>query len=248
MRDALALLADSDDFRVRALTDAEPLGCLGPFAVVDVILGTEAAVAALREQTGYYEMVRKVAEESARATPLPAPAENRVPRTEPAPLAVSASPQTPAPALAPAAGRGRAKAVNEKIAPHKRRSSEVAPDAQAEPSLPSTAFLPKRNLPAPRGRFTTLDPSRSPFESLFQAEGKEIVRGLIAQVSHRVDLLRALELSYVAKRGQTLRVGDVEDLIEHHEPSSLSRRSAKACWALDHPEGVARRAAHSAWR
>ena len=50
VRDALALLDDDDDTRVRQLTDAEPTARLGPFAVVDVILGTKTSVAAERRK------------------------------------------------------------------------------------------------------------------------------------------------------------------------------------------------------
>jgi hypothetical protein len=84
-------------------------------------------------------------------------------------------------------------------------------------TLPGTAFLPKRNLPAPRGRFTTVDPSRASFESLFRPDGKATVTDLIEQVPHRVALLRTLEQGYVGKRGEALTVGDVEDLLEAHE-------------------------------
>ena len=64
VRDALAMLEDADDLRVRELTDAEPTARLGPFALVDVVRGTRATVAAEREHSGYYDEIRKVARES----------------------------------------------------------------------------------------------------------------------------------------------------------------------------------------
>lgn len=220
VREALALLEDSDDFRVKALADAEPMGCLGPFAIVDIILGTEANVAELREKTGYYEMVRKVSDEAARLAPHPAAsADSTLPAAPPLPSSalVADLPPAPAPAASPPPRSSLKKSVKERIAPHKREAAQSAAGAQVPPSLPSTAFLPKRILPAPRGRFTTLASSRSQFDSLFEPQSKEIVEGFIAQVPHRVGLLRTLEQSYLAQRGQTLSVGDVEDLLEHHE-------------------------------
>ncbi|NPC87307.1 hypothetical protein HPC49_55175, partial [Pyxidicoccus fallax] len=56
VREALALLAEDDDFRVRALTDGEPEASpLGPFAVVDVLRGTAPSLAAQRQACGFYD-------------------------------------------------------------------------------------------------------------------------------------------------------------------------------------------------
>lgn len=209
VRDALALLSDDDDFRVQALADSEPTSRLGPFAVVDLILGTDEAVAAQREETGYYDMVRKVAEENAKVAPPPAP--------PPLPLA-SAPRVVPARASPPREEKKRKKAltVSEKIAPKKRKAGEPVSERPAPP-LPGTAFLPKRNLPLPRGRFTTIDPTRAALETLFRPAGKPTLETLVDQLPHRVALLRALEQGYIGKRGKPLSIGDVEDLLEEHD-------------------------------
>lgn len=217
VRDALAMLEDADDARVRELTDAEPTAKLGPFALVDVVLGTKTSVAAEREQAGYYEEIRKVAREHPKklATPLPAltslPGKRAAPKAQPS---------------APRARKPKAQTLKEKIAPHKRRAGEFDRTAP-EPSLPGSSFLPKRNLPTPRGRFTTVDPSRASFEALFRPEARETVEALIAQVPHRVALLRTLEQGYVSKRNQTLSVGDVEDVLEEHDLFELIEKKER---------------------
>ena len=206
VRDALALLDEGDDSRVRALTDAEPTERLGPFAVVDVVLGTRASVAAEREKSGYYDEVRK------------ATRNHKPPARATLPVLTTSAPPSPRPSAPPGESKTkkpRGQTIKEKIAPHKRRVGEFdRPPIIAVPS--GSSFLPRRNLPAPRGRFTTVDPSRASFESLFRPDAKETVETLIAQVPHRVALLRTLEQGYVSKRGETLSVGDVEDVLEAH--------------------------------
>jgi hypothetical protein len=212
VRDALAMLEDADDARVRELTDAEPTAKLGPFALVDVVLGTKTSVAAERELAGYYDEIRKVAREHPKklATPLP------VLTTASLPSARGERPGRKPQPSPPRARKPKTQTLKEKIAPHKRRAGEFDRTAP-EPSLPGSSFLPKRNLPTPRGRFTTVDPSRASFEALFRPEARETVEALIAQVPHRVALLRTLEQGYVSKRNQALSVGDVEDVLEEHE-------------------------------
>lgn len=213
VRDALSLLSDDDDIRVREMTDAEPTARLGPFGLVDVILGTTVSLASEREQLGYYEQVRKAVQENARKFPLPAP-----------PVLTSAPPQRAEPPVAkPSSPRpsqikpSPKQSLKEKIAPQRRRPGEAEARPRLPAPLPGTAFLPKRNLPAPRGRFTTVDPSRANFESLFRPEGKDVIESLIEQVPHRVALLRTLEQGYIGRRGEALSVGDVEDVLEEHE-------------------------------
>ncbi len=238
VRDALALLEDADDARVRELTDAEPTARLGPFAVVDVILGTQTSVAAQREKSGYYDEVRKVTRTSTQRLPA---------RELPVLTALPPKPGAPRPkASAPRARKSKAQTLKEKIAPHKRRAGEFDRE-HIEPSRPGSSFLPKRNLPAPRGRFTTVDPTRASFESLFRPEGKEIVEALIAQVPHRVALLRTLEQGYLSKRGQTLSVGDVEDVLEAHELFELIEKKERegVLAALIDQKGSLGRAAHA---
>ena len=236
VRDALAMLEDTDDLRVRELTDTEPTARLGPFALVDVVRGTRTSVAAEREQSGYYDEIRKVARESKVSAPHDLPV-------------LTSSPRAKKPKAAPSAPRVRkpkAQTLKEKIAPHKRRVGEFD-RAPHEPSLPGSSFLPKRNLPAPRGRFTTVDPTRASFESLFRPEAKEAVEALIAQVPHRVALLRTLEQGYVSKRGLALSVGDVEDVLEEHELFELIEKKERdgVLTAVIDQKGSLSRAAHA---
>lgn len=237
VRDALALLEDDDDPRVRQLTDGEPTARLGPFAVVDVILGTTTRVAAEREQAGYYEEVRKATRDR---RPAKGPELKVLTGTKPA-----ISLPTPAPS-APRVKKARGLSLQEKIAPHKRRAGEFDREVHAIP-LPGTAFLPKRNLPAPRGRFITVDPSRASFETLFRPEGKETVAMLIEQVPHRIALLRTFEQGYVGKRDEALSVGDVEDVLEEHQLFELIEKKEREglLAALIDSKGSFSRASHA---
>ncbi len=237
VRDALALLADDDDPRVRQLTDGEPTARLGPFAVVDVILGTTTSVAAVREQTGYYEVVRKATRDR---RPAKGPELKVLTSSKPA-----SSLPTPAPS-APRVKKARGPSLQEKIAPHKRRAGEFDREVHAIP-LPGTAFLPKRNLPAPRGRFITVDPSRASFETLFRPEGRETVAMLIEQVPHRIALLRTFEQGYAGKRDEALSVGDVEDVLEEHQLFELIEKKEREglLAALIDSKGSFSRASHA---
>ncbi|HVG57849.1 MAG TPA: hypothetical protein VNA24_04795, partial [Hyalangium sp.] len=59
VREALALLSEDEDFRVRTLTDTEPeVSPLGPFAVVDMLRGTAPSLAAQRQACGYYAVAQ----------------------------------------------------------------------------------------------------------------------------------------------------------------------------------------------
>lgn len=70
VREALSCLSGEDDFRLRALAEGEPATSpLGPFAAVDVLLGTPAKVASVREETGYYQLVRELLAERERKVP-----------------------------------------------------------------------------------------------------------------------------------------------------------------------------------
>ncbi len=213
VRDALALLAEGDDARVRALTDAEPEARpLGPFAVIDLLAGTTAAVAAQRQEEGFYDRERRRA--AAHPSEAPAPRGPMPNLVSPPPRGrAEAQAQAPAP---PKARRARAQTVLQKIAPKKRKAGEGRSQPRPTAALPGSAFLPKRQLPAPRGRFTTVDPTRVGFESLFRPAGRATLAALLEQVPHRVALLRALEQGYTGRRGQALSIGDVEDLLEHH--------------------------------
>ena len=212
VRDALSLLDAAADDAVRTLADSEPKAKLGPFAVVDVVSGTDHTLAAERQASGYYEQRRKeVAEQVKSGAAIPV-LTTATPAERPAVVAV--------PEARP---KGKAKpsrgpTLKERVAPKKRAAGTPAPVRQALPrELPGTAFLPKRNLPLGRGRFTTIDPSRASIESLFRPDGKETLITLIDQVPHRVALLRTLEQGYAGRRGAKLEMADVEDLLEAHE-------------------------------
>ncbi|HZI05888.1 MAG TPA: hypothetical protein VEZ71_17795, partial [Archangium sp.] len=77
VREALALLSEDEDFRVRTLTDTEPQARpLGPFAVVDLLKGTAPELAAKRQECGYYAVVQELArvhEEKQPPAPAPSP-------------------------------------------------------------------------------------------------------------------------------------------------------------------------------
>lgn len=235
VRDALSLLAPADDARVRALADGEPATKpLGPFAVVDLLSGTDAATAAERQQAGYYDTGRRLG-----AAPEERPP---VPESEVAPAVVEQAkvvPEKPA--------RARRQSLRERVAPIKRKAGEKPVEARLVSPLPGTAFLPKRKLPTPRGRFTTIDPSRASVESLFKPAGRDTLATLIEQVPHRVALLRALEQGYVGRRGAPLTVGDVEDLLERHELfEGIQKKEREVVLAavLDE-KGAVGRAAHA---
>lgn len=244
VRDALALLGDDDDFRVRALTDADPPARpLGPFAVVDIIRGTEASVAAQREETGYYEVVRTLVEEKARSAPAEPPA------PEPERVVPFVAPQAPRPSELPAkAKRTKAESIADKIRPMRRSAGErVETPAPPPKALPGTAFLPKRNLPAPRGRFTQIDPERASYESLLRADARDTLAALVEQVPHRVALMRALDQGYAGRRGKPISLDDVENLLDRHElAATLARKERDTIIAaVLEQKGAAGRAAHA---
>ena len=73
VRDALSLLSEDEDFRVRTVTDAEPEARpLGPWAVIDILRGTTQSLAATRHQSGYYDLARELV--LLRESPAPADA------------------------------------------------------------------------------------------------------------------------------------------------------------------------------
>src|SRR5262250_2963001 len=95
IREALSTVSEADDFRVRAVTDAEPpVRPLGPFAVIDLARGTPADMAALRERSGYYGLVEELLalQDASLAAPAPEPA---LPPLATAPRAVAATPAVP---------------------------------------------------------------------------------------------------------------------------------------------------------
>jgi hypothetical protein len=197
VREALSTVSEADDFRVRAVTDAEPpVRPLGPFAVVDLARGTPAETAALRERSGYYALVEELLalQEAPRAAPAPA-----IPTTTATPRAIAATPAAP-PADAPAPPARRtaretpAPTVAERIAPRRRTAQAPA---------------------APRGRFTQVEVQRAPLESLEAPEGRVVLETLLAQHGHRFALLRALAHGYSGRRGDPSAL-ELDALLERH--------------------------------
>lgn len=214
VREALSLLSEADDFRVRALTDGEPESTpLGPFAVVDVIAGAAQTLASQRESTGYYELVQALAEERLKKAPIPSAPSRLPPAAEAAAWRESAG----QPAETPRPVKTKAKSIAEKIAPKKRVAGDEPATQQAEaPAVPSSAYLPKRALPAPRGRFTRVETARAAYGDLLAPAMKGQLDALIDQTSHRIQMRQALELGYAGQRG-VLSVQDVEEAVAHHK-------------------------------
>jgi hypothetical protein len=200
VREALSTVSEGDDFRVRAVTDAEPpVRPLGPFAVVDLARGTPAEIAALRERSGYYALAEELLalQDASLAAPVPAPA---VPSVAPTPPATAATPTTP-----PAAAR----------TPQVRRT------ARSETPAPTVAerIAPRGRVaqtpPVPRGRFTQVEVQRAPLESLEGADGRAVLETLLAQHGHRIPLLRALAQGYSGRRGEP-SAPELDALLERH--------------------------------
>ncbi|MBS1150792.1 MAG: hypothetical protein H6Q89_2490 [Myxococcaceae bacterium] len=220
VREALAVLSDDDDFRVKELTDAEPsVRPLGPFAVVDVVSGTAPAVAAQRELTGYYDLVRSMAAKTeAPARPSPPP---------PAPVRKGVKPK----AGAEVAREGRkqkkvAATIAQKIAPKKR-----LPAAAASLPPPAEVASPwkKRQLPTPRGKFTRIEAEASRFDELYRPAARDELLGLIAQTGNRISLRKTLERQYVVRRGVGPSPDDIDALLEHHKLSrAIARQEREA--------------------
>lgn len=219
VRDALSCVDESFDARLRALADTEPCASpLGPFAVVDVVRGAAQPQAAQREREGRYAEIRQGlramgAPEAPRAataaTSEPGPSSER----EPYERASTARPEPP-----PRVKRSKAELVKERIRPRRRAPGTHEP-AEPAPQVFGTAFLPRRNLPAPRGRFTRIDPQRAPFETLLRPESAELIESLVAQVPHRFALWRTLDQGYTGRKGHALSVDEVVAVLERHRLS-----------------------------
>ncbi|NBD11250.1 hypothetical protein [Corallococcus silvisoli] len=222
VREALSLLTEEEDFRVRALTDGEPEASpLGPFAVVDILRGVTPSLAAQRQQCGYYDVAQELAQVREEKTPPPAPA----PTTPTFALPTPAGDEVDAKAGRRKSAKAEAAAVQERIAPKKRAPDTAdgddaadAPEtaAQAAPSQDEEAprFL-KRELPRPRGRFTRVEAQRLSFFDLTRSEGKETLEAAIEATEHRYSLLRTLEHRYNGPRGELTQV-DMENALRQH--------------------------------
>ncbi|MBZ4329568.1 hypothetical protein [Corallococcus sp. AS-1-12] len=250
VREALALLTEEEDFRVRALTDGEPeTSPLGPFAVVDILRGVTPALAAQRQECGYYDVAQELAQVREEKTPPPAPA----PTAPVFALPTPPSEETDAKTGRRKSAKAEAAAVQERIAPKKRTTdaddADTAAPAQAPQAPPeeeAPRFL-KRELPRPRGRFTRVEAQRLSFFELTRAEGKETLEAAIEATEHRYSLLRTLEHRYNGPRGELTQV-DMENVLRQHgimetlearerhniETAYASQRGAagRVAWAL----------------
>lgn len=228
VREALALLSEEDDFRVRTLTDTEPeVSPLGPFGVVDILRGTPPALAAQRQACGYYEVAQELARVREEKTPAPAPVAPQVPSFAP-------PPPRPAPAESAAAepaGKGKAarqpaESVQERIAPRKRTGPALEAEEPAETD--SSRFL-KRDLPKPRGRYTQVAAPKGSYQTLVRTEGKDILETVLSQNEHRFALLKSLAEHYNGAKGE-LSLVDLESVLRSHE--LMDRLTAKERQAL----------------
>lgn len=221
VREALAVLGDDDDFRVKELTDGEPTARpLGPFAVVDVVNGTAPAIAAQREQTGYYELVRSLAaktEAPAKPSPPPAPPKRaRAPDPDPAPVE---------PTVREARKQKKAAAtVAARIAPKKRGD---VPARAAAPGPREVIGPRKRNLPAPRGKFTRIEAEAGRLSELERPAAKAELAELIAQTGNRISLRKRLEQQYAVRRGVPPSPEDVDALLARHSLTAVILRKER---------------------
>lgn len=207
VREALSALSPDDDFRVRALSEEgpSPEARWTPLAAVDLVRGTRPALVAQRLGCGYYDLARELI--AASDQPLSSPEE--------APMA----PEAPAPAAAPRVSRAKAKAeaLGARIAPRVRSAAEADPldgDLDAEQSETGSAALPRRDLPKPRGRFTSLPPSRASLQELSGREGRATLEALVEQHPHRFSLLRAVASQYSGPKGAEVSAAELEVLLD----------------------------------
>ncbi|MGZ6140277.1 MAG: hypothetical protein ACXWLA_06365, partial [Myxococcaceae bacterium] len=202
VRDALSTLLASDDFRVRAVTDAEPpVRRLGPFAVVDLARGTLPDTAGLRERSGYYALVEELLTlQDAQAVASPSPA------TLAASAAASRPSESPSPAPATPTPEPGKRSRTGKPAPQGSSVAErIAPRRRAAQSTAE-----------PRGRFTQVEAERSPLEALEGPAGRTTLETLLAQHGHRPALLRALAQGYSGRRGSDPSAAELDALLTEH--------------------------------
>lgn len=250
VRLALSLVREEDDFRVREVTDHEPRAWpLGPYAVVDILRGTPPEVASKRQEVGYYTLVEELAE--SRARPLPASPEP-VPQTTEHDRVVQGQlePLTANRSTASSSTKHAQATVQERIAPKKR-----AKDTAAEPinvgdnlaALERFSAGRKVDVPAPRGRFTNIDATKTSADELFAAANLEMLRGMIDQYRHRFAIQRTLAKTFAMRGGAELSQAAVEEAYQSHgllEPlEARERELVLAAYAEN--RGATGRVAHA---
>lgn len=229
VRDALSCLDASWDARLRALAASEPAASpLGPFAVVEVVSGADQSEAARREKEGSYSEIRRNLVDFPRTPPSPTSSE--------VPPVTSRSPRPPRAKAPPREGRRPQSAtasLSERIKPTRRPAKDLPPPEVARPPpLAASEAVLRRSLPAPRGRFTRIDPQRASFESLLRAEAGALVKDLVAQAPHRVALFHSLDQGYTGPRGRALELSDLSVLLErHHLQRGLAAKEREAVLA-----------------
>ncbi|MDQ3266282.1 MAG: hypothetical protein M3Y59_21980 [Myxococcota bacterium] len=217
VREALALLGDSDEFRVRALTDAEPPAQpLGPFAVVDILEGTAPDLAARRQELGYYELARTLAE--VRTQPAPQSLEDEGWPQDPTPSAEGTTARL-SQLLGPGEAQRKERAKKEKETPKQTVAERIAPRKRGG-TIPTNAasevdLSRDEELPIPRGRFTRLEAPKEPLGQLYANEARENLEGLVEQHPNRVALLRAMSQRYSGRKG-LLDMEDLKAVLSRH--------------------------------
>jgi hypothetical protein len=244
VREALSLLAEEEDFRVRALTDGEPEGQgLSPMAVVDVLAGSAQALAAARQACGYYGLARQLVAEREHALPAAAAAPPLAPAL---PAAVTAwNPAAAAPAPVPGKpGKKPKQTMQERIAPKKRTGPSPAFSEELPPLGPPST----REDARPKGRYSVVAPVRESVEALFEGSGKALLAPAVEQHPDRFALTRALGDTFGGrKEGQPLRTEDLERALHHHGLlDRLERKEREAVLgAYTEERGASRRAANA---
>ncbi len=271
VREALSLLSEEEDFRVRALTDGEPKSQkLSPLAVIDVLSGSAEELAAARQACGYYGLVKQLVSERERADHhahtahgadglggVSTSSGTRAQDTAAPPSVAAWSPAAAAPPVSAAAATGRSgrekkppqQSVQERIAPTKRRPGAASEDGPGlHDELPPLAPQSSREAASPKGRYSIVAPVKESVEVLFRGEGRDLLENALEQHPDRFALTRALGESYGGrKEGQPLRTEDVERALHHHglsEPLEHKEREAVLAAYTDQ-RGSAKRAANA---
>ena len=220
VREALSALSPDDDFRVRALSEEgpSPEARWTPLAAVDLVRGTRPALVAQRLSCGYYDVVRELLEASDR--PMAAPGSSMA--DDPAPAAAPAAPKV-------TRARAKAEALEARIAPRVRTAGESDEAFEEAPLETGASALPRRELPRPRGRFTSLPPSRASLRELSGPEGRATLEALVEQHPHRFSLLRAVASQYSGPKGAEVSAAELEVLLDQMELSEqLHTRERRA--------------------
>jgi hypothetical protein len=200
VRGALSTVTDAEEFRIRAVTDAEPpLRPLGPYAVVDLARGTSVELAGLRQRSGYYDLVAEML------------AQVEMPRVEP-PASAAATGPLPSPSVRPAQPEAAAPTA---LPTPQRRTGEVR-STVAERIAPRRRAPAPETRPAPRGRYTQVAAQRAPIDSLAEPAGRSVLEPLLLQHGHRIALTRALAQGYLGRRGGDPQPQEVEELLATH--------------------------------